>query len=62
MSVKDLCRLGVSFHGPVVHRGLCHQGYHVLRDPLPEYDIICHCVGLHLGLHLNIEDLQSLLS
>ena len=61
MSVKNLGRLGVPFHGPVIHRGLGHQGNHILRDPLPKYDIIRHGVGLHLGLHFNVEDLQSFL-
>ena len=45
----------------MVHRGLRHQGDHVLRYPLPEDDIVRHSVGLHLGLHLNVEDLQGLL-
>ena len=32
------------------------------RDPLPEDDILGQVVCLHLGLHLNIEYLQSLAS
>ena len=61
MSVEDFCWLTVPLHGPVVDRGLRHQGDHVLRDPLPEDDVIRHRVRLHLGLHLNVEDLQRLL-
>ena len=61
MSVEDFCWLTVPLHGPVVDRGLRHQGDHVLRDPLPEDDVVRHRVRLHLGLHLNVEDLQRLL-
>ena len=35
---------------------------HFLRDPLPEDDIVGHRVGLHLGLHLDVENLQRFLS
>ena len=40
---------------------LSHQGDHVLGDPLPEDHVVDHRVGFHLGLHLNVEDLESLL-
>ena len=40
---------------------LGHQGDHVLGDPLPEDHVVDHRVGFHLGLHLNVEDLESLL-
>ena len=39
---------------------LSHQGDHVLGDPLPEDHVVDHRVGFHLGLHLNVEDLESL--
>ena len=61
MSVEDFSWLAVPLHRPVIDRGLRHQGHHVLRDPLPKDDIIRHGVSLHLGLHLDIEDLQGLL-
>ena len=61
MTVEDLSRGGVALHAPVEHGGLSHQGDHVLRDPLPEDDVVRHGVGLHLGLHLNVEDLQGFL-
>ena len=61
MSVKDLGWLTVPLHGPVVDRGLRHQGDHVLRDPLPEDDVVRHSVGVHLVHHLNVENLQGFL-
>ena len=61
MTVEDLRRGGVALHAPVEHGGLRHQGDHVLRDPLPEDHVVRHGVGLHLGLHLNVEDLQGFL-
>ena len=61
MSVEYLGRGAIPLHAPVEHRGLGHQGDHVLRDPLPEDDVVRHGVGLHLGLHLNVEDLQGFL-
>ena len=45
----------------MVDSRLCHQGDHVLGDPLPEDHVVDHRVGFHLGLHLNVEDLESLL-
>ena len=62
MPVKDLDWLGVPLHAPVIHRGFGHQGDHVLRYPLPEDHIVDHRVRLHLGLHLDVEDLKRLLS
>ena len=38
-------------------RSSAYQRYHVLRDPLPEDDVIHHSVGLHLGFHFYVEDL-----
>ena len=61
MSVEYFCWLAVALHGPVINRGLRHQGHHVLGDPLPEDDVIRHGVSLHLRLHLDIEDLKCLL-
>ena len=61
MPVKDLDWLGVPLHAPVIHRGFGHQGDHILRYPLPEDHIVDHRVRLHLGLHLDVEDLKSLL-
>ena len=61
MSVEYLGWGAVPLHAPVEHRGLRHQGDHVLRDPLPEDDVVRHGVSLHLGLHLNVEDLQGFL-
>ena len=59
VSVKDLGWLTVPLHGPVVDRGLRHQGDHVLGDPLPEDDVVSHRVGLHLGLHLNMDQITT---
>ena len=61
MSVEDFGWLAVTLHGPVVDGGLRHQGDHVLGDPLPEDHVVRHGVSLHLGLHLNVEDLQGFL-
>ena len=61
MPVKDFHRLGIPLHAPVVHRRLGHQRDHVLRNPLPEDDVVDHRVRLHLRLHLDVEDLKSLL-
>ena len=61
VSIEYLGWLTVALHAPVVDRRLCHQGYHVLGDPLPEDHVVDHRVGFHLGLHLNVEDLESLL-
>ena len=61
MPVEDFYRLGISLHAPVVDSCFRHQRDHVLRNPLPEDDVIHHCVRLHLGLHLDVEDLKSLL-
>ena len=60
MAVKHLLRLGLPLHGPVVDGGLRYQGDGVEVDPLPEDDVVRHLVGLHLALHLNVEDLQVL--
>lgn len=35
--------------------------YQVQADPLPEDDVFGHDVGLHLALHLDVEDLEGLL-
>ena len=47
-----------TFHGPVVAGSVCDQTNDVDRNPLPEDDLFGHGVGLHLVLHLNVEDLQ----
>lgn len=62
VAVKDFDWLRVALHAPVVHGIVCDQGDGVQRDPLPESHIICHCVSLHLALHLNVKDLQGLCS
>lgn len=49
----------VSFHTPVIHSCFCHQSDCVHVDPLPKDHIFVQCVGLHLGLHLNVENLKS---
>ena len=59
--VKDLLRRRVTLHAPVKDRGLGHQSDGVQRDPLPEDDVVGHYVGLHLGLHLDVENLQGFL-
>ena len=46
---------GLTLYGPVVYRGLGNQGNRLEVDPLPEDHFICHCVCLHLALHLNVE-------
>ena len=50
----------LTLHGPVVDGSLGYQGDGVEVDPLPEGDFLHHLVGLHLALHLNVEDLQTL--
>ena len=47
-----------TFHGPMVAGSVCDQTNDVDRNPLPEDDLFSHGVGLHLVLHLNVEDLQ----
>lgn len=47
-----------TLHGPVVDGGLGYQGNGVEVDPLPEHDLVCHLVSLHLALHLDVEDLD----
>ena len=49
-----------AFNLPVVDCCLCDKGDGVETDPLPKNDVICHIVGLHLWLHLDVENLQSL--
>ena len=61
MTVEDLDWSRISLHAPVVDSGLRHQGDHVLGDPLPEDDVVCHRVGLHFRLHLDVEYLKSFL-
>ena len=36
--------------------------YQIEADPLPENYVLRHDVGLHLALHFDVENLQSLLS
>jgi hypothetical protein len=38
------------------------MNYQIETDPLPKDDIFCHDVRLHLAFHLDVEDLESLLS
>lgn len=59
MTVKCLDRLGVALHAPMVDGGIRHQTDSVHIDPLPEGDFLRHRVGLHLALHLNVEDLEG---
>ena len=51
-----------TFHRPMVDGGLGDESDSVEVDPFPEDDFICHLVGLHLALHLNVEDLKVLAS
>lgn len=60
VAVKDFDGLGVTLHAPMVDGVVGHQGNGVERDPLPEGHIVRHGVSLHLALHLNVENLQSL--
>lgn len=46
----------------MVDRHLGDQREGVQGDPLPEHDVFRHGVRLHLGLHLDVEDLERLLS
>ena len=62
MPVEDLNGLGVTLHGPVVDSGLSDQSNGVDSDPLPEDDILGHDVVLHLGLEVEVEDLELLSS
>ena len=39
---------------------LSDEGDGVEADPLPEDDVVGHVVSLHLGLHLDVEDLEGL--
>lgn len=43
----------------MVDGGIRHQTDSVHIDPLPEGDFLRHRVGLHLALHLNVEDLEG---
>lgn len=58
--VEHFGRLGIPLHAPVIDGRVRHQGNRVYRYPLPEHDLLRHGVGLHLTLHLNVEDLQRL--
>lgn len=58
--VEHFGRLGIPLHAPVVDSRIRHQGNSVYRYPLPEHDLLCHRVSLHLTLHLDVEDLQRL--
>lgn len=60
VTVKHFDWLRITLHAPVVDCVVCDEGNSVEGDPLPEGHVIRHCVGLHLALHLNVEDLQSL--
>lgn len=59
MAVKDFYRLWVSLHTPVVHSIVSHKCNSVQGDPLPEGNIICHGMRLHLALHFNVKNLKS---
>jgi hypothetical protein len=61
LPVKHLDWRGVALHGPVVDRVLGDQGERVERYPLPEDDVFCHGVRLHLGLHLDVKYLEGFL-
>lgn len=58
VAIKHLHGLGLALHAPVVNCIICHKGNSVQRDPLPEGDIVCHGVSLHLALHFDVKDLQ----
>ena len=60
MSKASQCTVGQTFHAPVVDCGVRGQCHCVNSNPLPELDVLGHRVGLHLALHLNVEDLQRL--
>lgn len=62
VAVEHFGGLGISLHAPVVDSRVRHQGDGVYRDPLPEHDVLRHCVSLHLALHLDVKDLQRLRS
>ena len=49
----------LTLHGPVVDAGVSDKGNGVEVDPLPEGYVLHHLVGLHLALHLNVENLQA---
>ncbi len=38
------------------------MNYQIKTDPFPEDNIFCHNMCLHFALHLDVEDLESLLS
>ena len=52
----------LTLHGPMVYCCLCDKSNGVQVDPFPEDDVVCHLVGLHFALHLNVEDLEVLAS
>ena len=58
VTVEHLDRLRVALHAPVVDGQLGHDADRVHRDPLPEDAVLRHQVGLHLGLHFDVEDLK----
>jgi hypothetical protein len=62
MSVKDLNGSRLSFHGPMINSSLSHQTEGLNVNPVPKDDIFMHQVGLKLGLHFQVEDLQLTLS
>lgn len=61
MALEHLDGLRVALHRPVEDARLGDQRERVERDPLPEHNVLGHCVRLHLRLHLDVEDLQGFL-
>mmetsp|Transcript_10474 Transcript_10474/g.36145 ORF Transcript_10474/g.36145 Transcript_10474/m.36145 type:complete len:1393 (-) Transcript_10474:82-4260(-) len=56
--VKDLDGRGRAVHVPVVHGGGRHDSDLGWGDPLPEHDLLGHLVAPHLGLGVQVENLQ----
>ena len=59
VAVKHLGWLRVALHAPVEHSVVRYHADGVDVDPFPEVDLLGQVVGLHLALHLNVEDLES---
>lgn len=58
--VQVVSLIVLTLHRPVVDGGLGYQGNGVQVHPLPEGHVLHHLVGLHLTLHLNVENLEIL--
>jgi len=61
VSVKNLDRLRVSLHAPVVDGRFRHQGNKIQADPLPKNNVFGHDVSFHFAFHFDVKNLQRFL-